>query len=177
MAQASSSISSISSAWEVFMLFSIPIGGGIPAGVVLAKSRGLHWPVMTVLYFISDVALACVFEPFMMLVRLSGKRYPLMARFIEAFKKSTDKTIARYGIKPGPVTLIVIAFGTDPMTGRTAALAAGHGFFSGWTLAIMGDMVFFAVLMASTLWLNNILGDGIRRLRTFLGHSEQPAKT
>jgi hypothetical protein len=46
------------------------------------------------------------------------------------------------------------------MTGRAVTLANGHGFMSGWTLAIAGDMLYFALIMASTLWLNHILGDG-----------------
>lgn len=184
----SESLKFISNAWEVFVLFSIPIGGGIPAGVVLAKARGIEWPVMLVLYFISDIALACVFEPLVLLITYAGKHYPAVARFNEAVKKSTHKTISKYGIKPGPITLVTIAFGVDPMTGRTAALTAGHGFISGWALAILGDMLFFTLLMGSTLWLNNILGDGtwtaiiimvammvvpslIRRFRTWRGIS------
>jgi hypothetical protein len=39
------------------------------------------------------------------------------------------------------------------MTGRAAAKAAGHGFLPGWAIAITGDMIYFVVLMASTLWL------------------------
>ena len=61
--------------------------------------------------------------------------------------------------KPGPWTLIMIAFGVDPMTGRAAAYAAGHGFFAGWAIAIAGDMIFFTVIMASTIWLNGIFGN------------------
>jgi hypothetical protein len=160
MAAPISSVSSISSAWEVFMLFSIPIGGGIPAGVVLAKKRGITWLSMLVLYFISDVLLALVFEPLMLLVTLASKHNRYLARIRDAFKKSTSKTISKYGINPGPISLILLAFGVDPMTGRTAAFAAGHGFFSGWALAIAGDMIFFVILMASTLWLNSFLGDG-----------------
>jgi hypothetical protein len=49
--------------------------------------------------------------------------------------------------------------GIDPMTGRAAAAMAGHGFFSGWAIAITGDMIYFGVLMASTLWLDGVLGD------------------
>jgi hypothetical protein len=45
------------------------------------------------------------------------------------------------------------------MTGRAAAAAAGHGFLPGWAIAITGDMLYFAVLMASTLWLQGVLGD------------------
>jgi hypothetical protein len=178
----------ISSMWEVFLLFAIPIGGGIPAGVLLAKNRGIGWALMLALYFVSDVALALVFEPLMLLIARAAKHSRFLARMVEALKKSTNKTIAKYGINHGPFSLILIAFGVDPMTGRTAALAAGHGFISGWTLAILGDMLFFLLLMVSTLWLNNILGDGtwtaviimvamtvvpflIRRLRQWWGKS------
>ena len=46
------------------------------------------------------------------------------------------------------------------MTGRLATAIAGHGFVRGWLLAIVGDMFYFGLLMASTLWLDGILGDG-----------------
>ena len=149
-----------SNAWEVFLLFAIPIGGGIPAGVLLAKTRGLGWLAMTILYFISDVALACVFEPLMLLFIRAGKKYHLLGKVNASMKKAMDQTVSRYGVNPGPFTLVMIAFGVDPMTGRATARAAGHNFFSGWTIAILGDMLFFGIVMISTIWLNNILGDG-----------------
>lgn len=150
----------LSNAWDVLLLFTIPIGGGIPGGVVLAQKRGLAWPAMVFLYFISDLILACVFEPLLLLfVRVSAK-HPKLARIRETLAKATSKTVNQYGINPGPFSLIMITFGTDPMTGRSIALAAGHGFFTGWALTILGDMLFFSVIMASTLWLNNLLGDG-----------------
>ena len=142
------------------MLFAIPIGGGIPAGVVLAQSKGIGWLAMTILYFISDVVLAFVFEPCMILAARLAKRFHFLARFMENMKTIINKTIAGYGPNPGPFLLVLIAFGVDPMTGRAAALAQGHNFLSGWAIAIMGDMMFFGVVMASTIWLNNILGDG-----------------
>ena len=154
------STSFLTSAWEVFLLFAIPIGGGIPAGVLLAKSRGIAWPVMTVLYFLSDVALACVFEPIMKLMIMAGTKSKALSHINAAFRKSTQMTIAKYGVSPRPFTLVMIAFGVDPMTGRAATKAAGHGFVSGWALAIAGDMMFYTVIMVSTLWLNNLLGDG-----------------
>ena len=150
----------LTSAWEVLLLFTIPIGGGIPAGVILAQSRGLPWPLMILLYFISDLLLACTFEPLLLLFLRASKRSPRLSRIKEAFAKATSLTVARYGINPRPFSLVMITFGTDPMTGRAVALAAGHGFFSGWALTILGDMLFFLVLMGSTLWLNSILGNG-----------------
>lgn len=142
------------------MLFCIPIGGGIPAGVLLARSRDIGWPTMMILYFISDVLLACVFEPVLKLMIAAGRRFAPLGRVTDALKQAVRKTTAHYGTSAGPLALVLIAFGVDPMTGRAAAHAAGHGFLSGWAIAIAGDMFYFALIMASTLWLNSILGDG-----------------
>jgi uncharacterized membrane protein len=149
-----------SNSWEVLALYLIPIGGGIPAGVLLAKSRGLHWVVSAVLYFISDIILAFVFEPLMLLVIRLGKNSKKMGLIREAYKQSIRKTTGTYGHVLSPLSLIVISFGVDPMTGRSVAKAAGHGFVTGWLIAITGDMFYFLLLMSSTLWLNNILGNG-----------------
>ncbi len=144
----------------VLLLFLIPIGGGIPAGVILAQEKGIGWPLISLLYLISDIILACIFESIISVVVVLGRDSQFLTRWILAFKKSMDLMTLKYGVNPSPLTLIIISFVADPMTGRTLALAAGHNFFSGWSLAIAGDMIFFGILMASTLWLNNILGNG-----------------
>ncbi len=149
----------LKNSWDVLLLFLIPVGGGIPAGVLLAKNRGLAWPVMAFLYLISDMILACVFEPLMLLVVAAGKKSPFLARVGDAFKANMQKTTARYGTNLGAFSLILVAFGVDPMTGRAAAAAAGHGFIQGWMIAITGDMMYFFVLLSSTLWLNRYLGN------------------
>jgi hypothetical protein len=43
---------------SVLLLFLLPVGGGIPAGVLMARSQGLAWPVTAGLYLVSDVLLA-----------------------------------------------------------------------------------------------------------------------
>jgi hypothetical protein len=147
--------------WDVFLLYVIPWGGGIPAGVVLAQSKGIAWPMMMALYFLSDCFLACVFEPLMLFFLYQTKRSQFFAKWLEAMKKSPVTNAAmKYGVNPGPFSLILISFGVDPMTGRVAGHVAGFRFIAGWTFAIIGDMFFFSVIMASTLWLNNKLGDG-----------------
>ncbi|MFM8412875.1 MAG: hypothetical protein ACKOCT_21695 [Alphaproteobacteria bacterium] len=146
-------------AWGVLLLFLVPIGGGIPAGVLLARDRGIAWPIMMALYFVSDVILACTFEPILRLVLLAGRSIPILGRVSAGIRTIVRQTTARYGTKGGPLALVLIAFGVDPMTGRAAAHAAGHGFLPGWAIAITGDMFYFAVLMVSTLWLNELLGD------------------
>lgn len=143
----------------VLSLFLIPIGGGIPAGVLLARSRGLVWWLTAFLYFVSDVILACVFEPMMHGFIKLGRKSPGLARFTEAMSLSMRNTALKYGVSPGPFTLIMIAFGVDPMTGRTAAHMAGHGFVSGWAIAITGDMMYYGVIAYTTLKVNSWLGD------------------
>jgi hypothetical protein len=146
----------LNDAWQVLVLYCVPIGGGIPAGVVVANNKGLGWPIMMIIYFISDIMLACVFDPIVYFLR----KHPRTQKFKEAYKKSLQKTVLKDGTKLRPFTLIMIAFGIDPMTGRLATILSGHGFLTGWALTIAGDMIFFTVVMASTLWLNNILGNG-----------------
>src|ERR1051325_7973927 len=53
----------------------------------------------------------------------------------------------------GPITLIMISFGVDPMTGRATALAAGHGVVAGLAFAIAGDMIYYAVVAVTPLQL------------------------
>lgn len=153
-------MNSFSNLWDVLLIYLIPFGGGIPAGVMLAQSRGLSWPMMMILYFISDVILAFAFEPIMLLFIKYGKRVKFFARLTEAMKLTIAKTMEHYGNSSGVFALIMIAFGVDPMTGRAVAIAAGHGFIVGWMIAIAGDMIYFTLLMVSTLWLKSVIGDG-----------------
>jgi hypothetical protein len=153
-------MSNLSNYWDVTAIYLIPFGGGIPAGVLLAKSRGIEWPMMMLLYFISDLILACAFEPVMLLFIKLGKNSPFLLRISEVMKLMVQKTIEHYGNSSGIFALIMIAFGVDPMTGRAVAVAAGHGFFMGWMIAIAGDMIYFAFLMVSTLWLKSVIGNG-----------------
>ena len=150
----------IANLWSVLVIFLIPFGGGIPAGVLLAQSKGLPWQIMMLLYFISDVILACAFEPIMLLCIKYGKRYAFFQRFSEVMKLTIQKTIDHFGKSSSVFVLIMIAFGVDPMTGRAVAVAAGHGFVVGWMIAIAGDMIYFTLLMVSTLWLKSVIGDG-----------------
>jgi hypothetical protein len=142
----------------VLKLFIIPVGGGIPAGVMLARANGLAWPTMAILYLVSDVLLALAFEPFLRLLAKIFAKVPFLARFCAALKAATARSAAYFsGAGAGPVSLLMISFGVDPMTGRTAALAEGYGCLAGWAFAIAGDMLYFAVIAVTTLGLNSYL--------------------
>jgi len=155
-----SSLYTFAKLWSVLKLFLIPIGGGIPSGVLMARDQGFVWQVTLILYLISDVILACIFEPILLIFISLSKRSVRLQKVGEVFKKVMKQTSSRYGTTGGAFTIIMIAFGADPMTGRSVAVAAGHGFIKGWIFAITGDMLYFGVLMISTLWLDGILGNG-----------------
>jgi hypothetical protein len=154
----------------VLMLFLLPVGGGIPAGVLLARAKGLAWPLTAGLYFVSDVILALAFEPALRLLVAWGRRVPRVARFSGAMKAAVARSAALYGgTGTGPLTLVLVAFGVDPMTGRATALAAGHGFLAGWALAIAGDMLYYSVIALTTLRLNAFLRDPNTTVLVVLG--------
>ncbi|HXE95019.1 MAG TPA: hypothetical protein VN642_01330 [Dongiaceae bacterium] len=164
------SLQSTSDMLSVLKLFIIPVGGGIPAGVLLAQSKGLAWPVTAGLYLVSDMLLALAFEPILRLLTALCGKVPFLARFSAALKAVTARSVAHFsGTGAGPLSLVMIAFGVDPMTGRATALAAGHGFLAGWAFAIAGDMLYFAVIALTTLRLNSYFRDPNTTMLIVLG--------
>ena len=154
----------------VLLLFLVPIGGGIPAGVLLARTNGLAWPVTAGLYFISDVILAVLFEPVLRVFVAISCRIAMLARFGAAMTVAMERTAAHYGgTGAGPFVLIMVAFGVDPMTGRAAAHAAGHGVVGGWAIAIAGDMLYYGVIAFTTLRLNAYIKDPNTTMLIVLG--------
>lgn len=141
---------------DVLKLFLLPVGGGIPAGVLLAQGAGIAWPLTALLYLVSDIILAVVFEPFLRTLAWACSKVLLLARIADAIKRASARSSKPFvGTGAGPLALIIVAFGVDPMTGRAAALAAGYGFLAGWAFAIAGDMLYFAVIAVTTLKLNS----------------------
>lgn len=156
--------------FSVLKLFIIPVGGGIPAGVLLAQGKGLAWPITTGLYLVSDIALALAFEPILRFLAVVVRNIPFLARFSAALKAVRARSVAHIsGTSTGPLALVMIAFGVDPMTGRATAFAAGHGFIAGWAFAIVGDMLYFAVIALTTLRLNSYFRDPNTTMMLVLG--------
>lgn len=154
----------------VLKLFIIPVGGGIPAGVMLASAKGLAWPITAAIYLISDLVLAIAFEPILRMLAMLFGKVSFLAQFNAAFKVAMARSTAQFnGTGAGPFALVMIAFGVDPMTGRASALAAGHGFITGWAFAIAGDMLYFAVIAITTLRLNRYIRDPNTTMLIVLG--------
>jgi len=144
--------------YGVLLLFCIPGGAGIPPGVLLGHRDGLGALPMTVLYFGSDIVLALAFEPLLHLLRFVGRWVPLIERMGRAVMLVIERTMPAGGLV-GPTSVVLTGFGAGLPFGRALAAGAGYGLLSGWLLTITGDMFYFLIGMASTLWFDGLLGD------------------
>jgi hypothetical protein len=143
----------------VFLIFATQIGAGIPLGVLRARDAGLSPIITSLLYVGSDVFLAVTMEPMLAFVRWLSRRVPLLASAGKILGRLSGGAGLQEGGVRGPLGLILVSFSVSPTFGRATSEAAGHGFISGWTLAIIGDMFYFWLVMASTLWVSSVLGD------------------
>ena len=146
-------------AMGAFLLFMFPIGGGIPFGVIMARDAGVSPLVTFALYAVSDVLGAIMTEPYVMFFRWLGRKVSWVGRIGERITRATGAAGFSEPGKRGPLGIALVSFTVSMTTGRAAAVAAGHGPVTGWALAILGDLGYFLVLMASTLWLSSVLGD------------------
>jgi len=152
--------------WGVLLLFCIPGGMGIPPGVLLGNHGGLGPIALSVLYFASDIVLACVFEPLLVTLATLARRLPFLKRATTAVFAAATRTMPT-GSKSAPLGIALTAFGAGLPFGRALAAAAGFGLVRSWLFTIAGDMAYFALGMASTLWFDNLLGDS--RMAAFAG--------
>jgi len=141
--------------WGVLLLFCVPGGVGVPPGVLLGQHDGLGPAFMTVLYFFSDIVLACVFEPLLLIV---ARAAPPIVRRARAALAVAERTMPG-GSLTRPSGVMLVGFGGGLPFGRALAAMAGYAFVQSWLLTISGDMVYFLLGMASTLWFNGLFGD------------------
>jgi hypothetical protein len=152
--------------WGVLLLFCIPGGMGIPPGVLLGNHGGLGPLVMSILYFVSDIVLACVFEPLLVILAALARRLPFLSRAGTAVLAATTR-FTPAGSASAPLGIALTAFGAGLPFGRALAAVAGFGLVTSWLFTIAGDMAYFGLGMASTLWFDNLLGDP--RMAAFAG--------
>lgn len=142
-----------------FLLFLIPIGGGIPLGVLMGHEAGVPPWTLAGMYFVSDIVMAVTHEPMFWVLAWLAKIFPPLAKVRDFFHRASQGAGLKEEGVHGPLGLILFSFTVDPVSGRGAAAAAGHGFVTGWSLAVIGDMMYFGVVMAATLWLHDVLGN------------------
>src|SRR5690242_17314226 len=148
-----------SGALGVFLVFATQIGAGIPIGVIMGRDSGLNVLEIAALYLLSDVLLAVTCEPVLLVLRWLGRRVDWLAALGGRMMRLSGATGLSTGRVRGPLGIVLFSFVFAPAPARAVSEAAGHGPISGWTLAIIGDMVYFGVIMASTLLVIQQFGD------------------
>lgn len=148
-------------AWGAFLLFAFPVGGGIPTGVLRARDDGVALWLLPLLFIASDVVAAFLNEPIILFASWLGRQIPVLGQLGRGFVRLTQRTGLQDDGPRGPLGLVLVSFTMSLMTGRAAAKAAGHGFLSGWSLAITGDTLYFLLLMGSTLFLSSIFDERV----------------
>lgn len=145
----------------VFMLFWAPVGPGIPAGVLLARHVPLN-PALTLgLYAVSDVLAACLCHPIFTWMRRHGRRIPslhaLGRRFLALatwgvpLPQVTRDASGQPRIAPTLLRIATVGFGVDIYTAGVLAATLPVPRLPGWGAAIGGDLVWFSLLLASSM--------------------------
>ena len=143
----------------VFVLFWSPwmAAIGIPAGLLLARHAGINPAVTIGLYALSDVMGAMVTHPTYALVRKYGSRSTILSKLGRIYLK-----IAMFGVRmprledvqngpmlPALFRIGVISFGFDIYHGGMVIAGLPVPRLLGWLAALVGDMIWFGVLMAT----------------------------
>jgi hypothetical protein len=145
----------------VFALFWSPVGPGIPAGVLLARHIPLNPALTFALYTMSDVLSAFVFGPLFTLLRRHGRRVPSIRRlgrrlltFATAgvrVPRAEDVGTEQGRVAPTLFRIATVGFGVDVYTGGALASGLPVPRVAGWASAIAGDLVWFALLLGTSI--------------------------
>jgi hypothetical protein len=142
-----------------FLLFVIPTGAGIPAGVLLGQRVGLTVASMSGLYVGSGLLRASLFEP---LFRWLARERHAGGR-VSRLHDATRDALARHPMLSramrGAWAPLIVGYNIDPMAGRVAAAAVGIHWLGGWALALVADFAYFVSTALPTLWLQRIVGN------------------
>jgi hypothetical protein len=146
----------------VLALFFAPVGPGIPAGVLLARHAALS-PVVTFgLYALSDVAAASVCHPVFRALRRHGHRVrPLrwLGRRVLALAMVGVSPPERAGVAPALSRIATVGFGVDVYTAGMLAATLPVPRIPAWASAIAGDLVWFALLLGTSMAAAGIADD------------------
>lgn len=144
----------------VFALFWSPVGPGIPAGVLLARHVPLNPAVTFLLYATSDVFAATVCHPLYNVLRRAARRVPALRtlgqrvmRFAMLGARVPPVADLRTGTRIAPALFRVatVGFGVDIYSAGMLVNAGRLPTVLGWASAIAGDLVWFAILLGTSL--------------------------
>lgn len=152
----------------VFALFWAPVGPGIPAGVLLARHAGINPAITMGLYTASDVLGALICHPLFAVLRRLAGRIPALAwlgdRFMRLALLGTRlprMEDLRSSRRAAPVLFRIgtVAFGIDVYTAGMMVAGLPVSRLAGWAAAIAGDLVWFALLLGTSMAAPAVVND------------------
>jgi len=146
----------------VLALFFAPIGPGVPAGVLLARHVPLTPAATFGLYALSDVIAAIVCHPLFALLRRHGRNVkPIrwLGRRLMSLAMIGVRVPEQAGVAPALSRIAMVGFGVDVYTAGMLATGLPVPRLPGWAAAITGDLLWFAVLLGTSLVAASIADD------------------
>jgi hypothetical protein len=144
----------------VFALFWAPVGPGIPAGVLLARHVPLNPLVTFLLYTASDVLGATICHPVFSLLRRAARRVPALRWLGERVLRlamlgtrgaRTRELAPGAGMAPALFRVATVGFGVDVYSAGMLVNGLRVPRLLGWASAIAGDLVWFALLLGTSI--------------------------
>jgi len=143
----------------VFALFWMPVGPGIPAGVLLAQHLRVA-PVVTFgLYALSDLLAMIILHPLYSLLRAQGRRNATVRKIGQRVlrvamigtRRPTAEEVRAGRLGPALFRIATVGFGVDIYTAGALATGLPIPRLPGWAAALAGDLVWFALLLGSSV--------------------------
>jgi hypothetical protein len=151
----------------VFALFWAPVGPGIPAGVLLARHLHVPPPITFGLYTLSDLLAVCLLHPFYSWLRSSGRRIPIVHRIgsralrvaMLGVRRPSPDEIRAGKVAPALLRIATVGFGVDIYTAGALATGLPLPRIPAWAAALVGDLCWFALLLASSIAAAQVFDD------------------
>jgi len=143
----------------VFALFWAPVGPGIPAGVLLAQHLQMAPAVTFGLYLLSDLFAAALLNPVYSFLRARGQRNPrvrnmgrrMIAVAMIGMRRPNANEVRSGSLSAALLRIGTIGFGVDIYTAGALATGLPIPRLAGWTAAIAGDLIWFALLLGAAI--------------------------
>jgi hypothetical protein len=151
----------------VFALFWAPVGPGIPAGVLLAQHLRLAPALTFGLYALSDVLAVLLLNPLYSSLRAYGRRNAtvrkigkrVLAVAMFGVRRPTADEVRAGRLAPTLFRVATVGFGVDIYTGGALATGLPIPRLPGWAAALAGDLVWFALLLGSSILAAQVFDD------------------
>jgi hypothetical protein len=146
----------------VFALFFAPVGPGVPAGVLLARHVPLNPAFTFGLYALSDLLAAIVCHPGFVLFRRHGRKLaPIrsVGRRVQSLAMLGVPAAAPGAATPALSRIATVGFGVDVYTAGMLATGLPVSPLLGWASAIAGDLVWFALLLGTSVAAASVADD------------------